>query len=453
MLNHMRQYGYVPVDLPIIEAADLFLIKAGDQIVNRLFTFEHHGQQLALRPEFTAAAAYHYMIENGDKQPVVRWQFSGFVFEDDPNNPTQNHQRFSIGAELIGMENAIADAEIVNIAVQGLIQENFYDWQLTLGHIGLLRSVLVNFNLDSRTERLLLSHLQSLKNTDLGKPFVLEQLDKMLFSETGMNHLGSEFNAAELLSEANAQQILNVVLDTTQRGITMGGRTRDDIARRLLQKRKRSTERQQIVKAIDFLVEWSQISVNPQEAFKAISSLLSSNDTNSQVILSEWKSIVEALEAYDIPMHHIKVQPDLARFWDYYTGMLFELRTTNNIQLGGGGRYDELSKLLGGKRNVAAVGFAYYADEMMALKADISDVAQQDFIICVTTATASVGIRWSRQLRQQGFNVQILPETNPPEFTSVISVANADGTLSLNDKQYNPEDILLLTNDLKQRTL
>jgi histidyl-tRNA synthetase len=453
MLNHMRRYGYVPVDLPIIEAADLFLIKAGDQIVNRLFTFEHHGQQLALRPEFTAAAAYHYMIENGDKQPTVRWQFSGFVFEDDPNNPSQNHQRFSIGAELIGMDNTLADAEIVGIAAQGLMQENFYDWHLTLGHIGLLRSVLVNFNLDSRTERFLLSHLQALKHSDLGKPFVLEQLDKMLSSETGINHLGSEINEPELLSEANAQQILNVILDTTQRGITMGGRTRDDIARRLLQKRKRSTERQQITKAIDFLLEWSQISDNPQYAFKAISKLLSSDDANSQAIFSEWKSIVEALELYDIPIHHIKIQPHLARFWDYYTGMLFEIRTHDAVQLGGGGRYDELSKLLGGKTNVPAVGFAYYADELMALKTEIADSLQKDFAIGVTEATTPVGIRWSKQLRQQGFNVQILPETNFHEFPIIFLFANADGTLRLNDKHYNVEDITMLAKDLKQRAL
>jgi histidyl-tRNA synthetase len=449
MISHMRQYGYMPIDLPIIEAADLFLIKAGDQIVNRLFTFEHHSQQLALRPEFTAAAAYHYMIENGDKQPVVRWQFSGFVFEDDPNNPSQNHQQFSIGAELIGIDNPLADAEIVNIAVQGLMQEEINDWQLVLGHIGLLRSVLANLNLDSRTKRFLLSHLQVLKKDDLGKPFVLDQLDKMILSETSINPLGDKLDEPQLFSEANNQQMLNVLLDTTQRGITMGGRTRDDIARRLLQKQKRSTERQQIVKAIDFLMEWNQISGSPHEAFKAISRLISLDDANSQTLLSEWKGILEVLEVYDIPMRHIKIQPDLARFWDYYTGMLFELHTSDNVQLGGGGRYNELSKLLGGKTNVPAVGFAYYVDELMSLKSKTGAVPQQDIVICVNKTSTHIGIRWSKQLRQRGFNVQILLETNLSEFPTHLIFANTDGTLRLDNKHYLPEDIAQLISALE----
>jgi histidyl-tRNA synthetase len=449
MINHMRQYGYMPIDLPIIENADLFLIKAGDQIVNRLFTFEHHNQQLALRPEFTASAAYHYMIENRDKQPVVRWQFSGFIFEDDPNNPSQNHQRFSIGAELIGMDSLLGDTEIVNIAVQGLIQENINNWQLVLGHIGLLRSVLVNFNLDSRTERFLLSHLQALKHSDLGKAFVLDQLDKLLSGKLSADYFRNELDDPKLISEANTQQMLNILLDTTQRGITMGGRTRDDIARRLLQKRKRSTERQQIVSAIDFLMEWNQISARPDEAFKSISNLIKTNDVNSKTLLSQWKSIVETLEVYDIPIDRIKIQPDLARFWDYYTGMLFELRTSDNIQLGGGGRYDELSKLLGGKTNVPAVGFAYYVDQLMSLKSKTESAAHHDIVICVNTNTIPIAVRWSKQLRQYGSNVQILPETNLPEFPSRIVFANVDGTLRLNNNHYRLEDIDQLVSALK----
>lgn len=452
--SHMQQYGYVPVDLPIIEAADLFLIKAGDQIVNRLFTFEYHGRQLALRPEFTAAAAYHYMVENGDQKPVARWQFGGYVFEDNPNNFSQNNQRYSIGAELIGMGSWIADAEIISMAAQGLIQEKIYGWQLTIGHIGLLRRALVQFNLDNRIEHFLLSHLPSLKQADLGKPFVLEQLDKMLSSNVDTNHLKSEWREDKeynLLAESNTQQILNILLDTTHRGTTMGGRTRHDIARRLLQKRRRSTERPQVITAIDFLMEWGQISAAPQEAFQAISDLVLPEDTLSQVLLTEWKQVIETLDAYGIPTDYIKIQPDLARFWDYYTGVVFELRTTDDIHLGGGGRYDELSKLLGSKNNVPAVGFAYYVDEFMSLFPESPAMGPKNIVICVDTSTASVGIQWAKQLRQQNFIVQILLELNLPEFVKTLLYANEDGTLRLADKVYAIEKINLLTDELNRR--
>ena len=52
--QHMSRYGYQHAQVPAIAPADLFLAKAGDQIIMNLFTFDRFGQQLALRPEFTA---------------------------------------------------------------------------------------------------------------------------------------------------------------------------------------------------------------------------------------------------------------------------------------------------------------------------------------------------------------------------------------------------------------
>ena len=80
----MRAYGYERIETPIIQPAELFLTKAGDQIINRLFTFERMGRQLALRPEFTALAAHTYVTRYPEApHPVVRWQFSGSIFEED----------------------------------------------------------------------------------------------------------------------------------------------------------------------------------------------------------------------------------------------------------------------------------------------------------------------------------------------------------------------------------
>src|SRR5690606_11335496 len=80
----MNSFGYTIMEMPVIENADLFLTKAGDQVIEKLFTFERYGQQLALRPEFTAAAAYHYA--NSGNNAVVRWQFHGAIFEEYTQN-------------------------------------------------------------------------------------------------------------------------------------------------------------------------------------------------------------------------------------------------------------------------------------------------------------------------------------------------------------------------------
>ena len=108
LLAHMQLYGYTLIDIPIVQPADVFLTRAGDLMIERLFTFEHHDQMLALRPEFTAAAARHY-LEHANGQ-VVRWQFCGATFVDDAARDRQQH---SLGAELIGMAGSAAEAEII----------------------------------------------------------------------------------------------------------------------------------------------------------------------------------------------------------------------------------------------------------------------------------------------------------------------------------------------------
>lgn len=398
-------YGYQSVETSIIESAELFLTKAGDSILTRLFTFERYGRQLALRPEFTAAAAHHYAQQH---MGVVRWQFSGAVFEDDPDDYRHNYQRLSVGAELIGMAGAVADAEVLAIAAQGAIQLKVVDWQLVVGHVGLTRQLLGQFALDNRTTRFLLNHLPTLKNPELGKVFVLQQLDKALLGREVLDHI------ADGMNEIDTQQMLDVLLDATQRGMTMGGRTRHDIARRLLQKRQRTADRMQIIAALDFLEQWSNIMLPTDQAFAAIKAFMPSSG-EAQIILDEWQQIIALLEAYAVPLDCVRIQPALARSWDYYTGVVFELRTKSGIQLGGGGRYDELvSLIVGMQNNVPAVGLAFYVDQLAEAVLDFTENTLRAISVPVNVTNMVDAALWAYQLRSRGVIVSLLPEERAP---------------------------------------
>ena len=50
---------------------------------------------------------------------------------------------------------------------------------------------------------------------------------------------------------------------------------------------------------------------------------------------------------------------------EYYTGMVFEISASKNKQkIARGGRYDDLLKNLGSKKNIPAVGAAIYLDNL-----------------------------------------------------------------------------------------
>jgi histidyl-tRNA synthetase len=411
----MARYGYEKIETPIIQPAELFLTKAGDQIIHRLFTFERLGRQLALRPEFTALAAHTYITQYPDDQPVMRWQFGGSIFEE----ASGENQRFSIGAELIGLSGAPAEAEIIALAANGAADRGL-STSLIIGHVQLMRVLLERFNLDSRTQRFLLNHLQMLKTSS--KQAVLEQLDKLLLGDSM-----DESFSPEAGSELGTQQMLDVLLDATQHGATMGGRTRQDVARRLLQKHQRATERDQVIAALDFLDVWSTIKAAPGLAFHQIEAMISVDDTKSLRILSQWRAVIALLDDYGILENRIQIQPSLARSWDYYTGIVFELWSEDNHHIGGGGRYDELTRLIGGTHDVPAVGFAYYIDELIAALPAPEPVKRSVVTITATRDTYPVAIRWAQLLRELGYIVTLFDTGTTAE--QPLLIANENGNL------------------------
>jgi histidyl-tRNA synthetase len=436
----MARYGYRLVDTPVIQAADLFLTKAGDQIVSKLFTFERHSQQLALRPEFTATAAYNYVTEQD--QSIVRWQFSGPIFEDDPANNSSHYQRSSIGAELIGLGGPAADAEIISMSVKGLIEKGLERWSLVIGHAGLMRQLLAQFGLNARTERFLLNHLYALKDPALGKSFIIERLDKLSLVQSGQSLAGQ----ADTNAEMNTQQMLDTLLDVTQRNITMGGRSRHDIVRRLLQKRQRLAEHHQIVAALEFLERWGQIKASPEQAFMQIQSMVSNDDIRSQQMLSEWQQSLDLLNAYGIPADRIEIHPDLARSWDYYTGIVFELYS-DDLHLAGGGRYDELIRIIGGS-DVPAVGFVYYPDQLVAALPEVVTIDEQTVTLLFDETSQVSAVHWAEALRERGMTVELLPASYPVGDAPTIELL-ADGRAKMSGNFYTLPDVDVIVVNLK----
>jgi histidyl-tRNA synthetase len=209
-------------------------------------------------------------------------------------------------------------------------------------------------------------------------------------------------------------------------------------------------ERSQIVAAIDFLVEWGQIVGTPDEAFAAIKALTPDNDDLSQQVLAEWKTLIDLLNAFGVPTNQINIQPGLVRSWDYYSGIIFELSTPHGVHLGGGGRYDELGKLLGGKQSVSSVGFAYYVDELMKLGSFDTEIQQRSFVVIADEASQYVAVRWANLLRQSDLDIQMLLENDSSPVASAYLFAQTDGTVRFQDHIYTFDTVDMLTNELKR---
>ena len=77
LFDHFRQiatrFGFEEVDAPVVEHAELFTRKAGEEIVDQLYHFELHDRHLALRPEMTPSLARMVIAHQGGMRFPIRW--------------------------------------------------------------------------------------------------------------------------------------------------------------------------------------------------------------------------------------------------------------------------------------------------------------------------------------------------------------------------------------------
>jgi ATP phosphoribosyltransferase regulatory subunit HisZ len=353
LIQHHQQFGYEWKNVPIIGNADLFLARAGNTIIEKLFTFERNGKLMSLRPEFTTMAMDTYIREN--HKATVRWQFFGETFEDIPSQFATQSQHLSAGIELIGISGVQADAEAIQVAFVGIQKLDITNANLMIGNVGLQQHILSSIGLDSLTIRFLMNQRDRIQTMEF------ETLLGYLSAELGLESASDQTAQTQTHS---AQDLLNALLDSTQYGSTMGGRTRQEIAQRIERKRSQSLTSAQLRQALNFLKTWFAIH-EPVSYMSEIANWIDSQDVEGHQLLHEWQATIQTLIKNGIPAENISIKSDLTQNWDYYTGIVFAIQADDSI-LVRGGRYDELGYLISQKQRIPAIGFAYSLDTLLA---------------------------------------------------------------------------------------
>jgi histidyl-tRNA synthetase len=137
--------GYGRIETPIFEDTELFERGVGQStdIVNKeMFTFEDQGgRSITLRPEGTAPIWRAYVEHGLHKlpQPVKLWYLGPFFRHERPQ--AGRFRQFSqIGAEAIGADSPLADAELIKLLDDLLRELGVPGVELRLGSLGSLEA-------------------------------------------------------------------------------------------------------------------------------------------------------------------------------------------------------------------------------------------------------------------------------------------------------------------------
>jgi histidyl-tRNA synthetase len=137
-----RRAGYGYVETPGFENVELFSRGVGestDIVTKEMYAFTTKGgDNLALRPEGTASvlrAALEANLHKAGNLPVKLWYSGSYYRYERPQAGRYRH--FSqVGAEAIGAEDPLLDAELIILAVDGYTGLGLRDFRLLLNSLG-----------------------------------------------------------------------------------------------------------------------------------------------------------------------------------------------------------------------------------------------------------------------------------------------------------------------------
>jgi histidyl-tRNA synthetase len=288
-----ERYGFVPVETPVFEVADVLLSKSGGETEKQVYFVQStgaieqgHKPDLALRFDLTVPLARYVAEHEADLAfPFRRYQIQR-VYRGERSQKGRYREFYQCDIDVIGKDSLplAFDAEMPAV-IHTLFSEL---------NVGPFR---INFN----NRKILLGLFESLGISEEQRMPVLRQVDRL--EKIGVDEVRRLLMGGELaLSQPVADRIIEVVGTRGSAAEVLG-------------------------------------------SLAALSSRPDANPLFAQGV-AELAQVVDALRAFQVPETHWSINLGIARGLDYYTGTVYETFLTDHPSVGSvcsGGRYDNLA--------------------------------------------------------------------------------------------------------------
>jgi ATP phosphoribosyltransferase regulatory subunit len=351
--------GFEHIAPDIIQPADIFLERSGEDIRARTFVFnDPSGQELCLRPDLTVPACRYHLTHAPKPEAETRYCYLGtaFRFPDELLSPQEFNQA---GIEWYGGDDAIeSEARVIKLTISALEAAGLSKLKVTLGDLGLFNALLDDMPMPDRWCRRLRHQFwrpQAFRTLmDLfAKPSTARRTS---ISENvdAMDH----HNALEATANLLAQKNLALVTD----------RSIADIASRLAEKHADRSEQPLAPAMVQKIETYLAIAGSVTEVVTDLAKL--GGTKSFDTALTHFAKRTEALEEQGLNPRRFHFNANFGRDLEYYTGLVFQVEVEARnapLAVAGGGRYDSLLHDLGAATRIPAVGCAIHTERVKAV--------------------------------------------------------------------------------------
>ncbi len=347
-----ESFGFVEIEGPLLQPVEFYRVKSGDDLLEHTYSFEDaDGSLLVLRPELTPTVAY--MVAKDDARLVfpLKWWSNPDLFRKEKPQRGRKRQFKQLNVDIFDRSDSGRDRAYDDAEV-----------------ISVAVSVFEAFGL-------------------------------------GEDDIVMRVNSRSLIEKV----FDSISLDPEQRKKTLS-----------LIDRKLKIPEEDFNRELDGIMD-SQSSREVILNWLSLKSVEEIGNTEEFKFLTQTKEYEELIKVFNLvgmygKAGYCEFSPYIVRGLGYYTGTVFEAFDRKNEfrrSLMGGGRYDNLTKNLGGKVPVTGVGFGFGnvpLEEILSLRGiEISTSGNQIdyYIVIQSDKNRNDAIQISEQLRKHGVKVLI----------------------------------------------
>ncbi len=132
---------------PLFEYSDTFSLTSGEELLHKAYQFVDRatGRMMVLRPDVTPQIARMAATLLADRKRPLRLCYSANLFRHEEEHAGEEREIFQMGAEQIGYSGAVADAEMILLAIDILRKLNIQSFKIVFGQAAFTRGILAPF--------------------------------------------------------------------------------------------------------------------------------------------------------------------------------------------------------------------------------------------------------------------------------------------------------------------
>ena len=331
IIKNFKKNGFVLSDPDVLLDSDYIIERSGEKFRSSMLSFEREdGKTMCLRPDLTVASCIGFL----QKKSPSKIYYSGQAYRRSGNKDTDfiNDQ---LGIEILGSKNQVQDDfKIISTILSSAKKIKSKKILIKVGDIGLFKSLINALDMPERWKLRLIRHFW--------RPRYFEELLKRLEKNTDVDAV--TFNSDK--------KRFNEMKNKRDHDKVVAGRSISEILKRFDKKIKDPRSFVDGKKIVKIIRSFLKINCKLSELDERLLDFAKKNNLKKN-IFKDFKSILN-LKKLNQDINFIA---NFGRDVEYYTGIVFEV-FSGKKEIARGGRYDDLLKSLGAKKNTPAVGAA-----------------------------------------------------------------------------------------------